>query len=260
MRCQTNTNTKILIGLCLTTFFLTSFCLTLRLVNKPIKKGFFCSDITLRLPYKQSTIPEWVLILVTQTSAIILIFTIVERRNYKRYVILYLVGLSLNQFITDTTKYFTGRLRPNFIQTCNPDITLNKENCGSFENQIYVNNYTCIGNKFIDKSENQKMMQEMRLSFVSGHASLSTYWMVFCAKITENRISRRWNMIPILVKMICMLFTLLTCITRINDNMHHCLDVIFGCIVGIVSALTIYKIENELDRYAITSVETNENN
>ena len=78
--------------------------------------------------------------------------------------------------------------------------------------------------------------------------------------ITENRISRRWNLIPILVKMICMLFTLLTCITRINDNMHHCLDVIFGCIVGIVSALTIYKIENELDRYAITSVETNENN
>ena len=45
----------------------------------------------------------------------------------------------------------------------------------------YVTNYTCLGNEalFPDEADRIDKINEARLSFLSGHSSLSSYGMVF---------------------------------------------------------------------------------
>ena len=55
--------------------------------------------------------------------------------------------------------------------------------CGTAMKPIYVKNYTCTGNSnlFSEVDEMNARIREARLSFLSGHASLSWYGMTWAA-------------------------------------------------------------------------------
>ena len=74
--------------------------------------------------------------------------------------------------LTDMGKYSVGRLRPHFIDGCKPEGPgLNLDVCKIGE---YITNFTCT-------TTNKKVFADLRLSFPSGHASMSAMAMIFLA-------------------------------------------------------------------------------
>ncbi|KAL8178606.1 UNVERIFIED_CONTAM: Phospholipid phosphatase 3 [Gekko kuhli] len=75
-------------------------------------------------------------------------------------------GCAISQSFTDIAKVSVGRLRPNFLAVCNPNITLT--NCS----KGYIEVYRCL-------NADESKVQEARKSFFSGHASFSLYTMLY---------------------------------------------------------------------------------
>jgi len=85
----------------------------------------------------------------------------------------FLFGAFASQTLTDISKYSIGRLRPHFIDVCQPNI-----NCKSDSNlNKYITEYECEkaewGQDQID------MIRDARLCFMSGHSSFAAYSMVY---------------------------------------------------------------------------------
>jgi len=197
--------------------------------GEPYKRGFFCNDESIRHPYKDSTISTAVLILVSFLVPI-LAFILVEIavfhagdsrswRNSARsfYVILvvFVFGAAATQLITDICKYSIGRLRPHFIDACNPSITFDLATCRTEETPAYIENFTCQGSHSIDEAERQSRIKDARLSFLSGHASLSFYAMLFASIYIQRRLTNRnYRLVKPLIQLACMLFAVYTTLSR----------------------------------------------
>jgi phosphatidate phosphatase len=211
-------------------------CLLLWLIGDPFFRGFFCDDETIRHPYRDSTLPTWALVVVSYSLPGI-IFCLVETSRLKRsatftwprfhrdlYGVLgiFVFGSLVNQLLTDTSKYTIGRLRPHFMAVCNPNVTLSSVAvCGNSSGPVYVTEYTCLGEEGVEETERLDRLHDARLSFVSGHASLSAYSMWFCI---------------LYLQVGCVLFAFFTSLTRISDYKHHPEDVVCGAILGFAVA------------------------
>uniref|UniRef100_A0A8I4A465 Phospholipid phosphatase 1 n=2 Tax=Simiiformes TaxID=314293 RepID=A0A8I4A465_CALJA len=158
--------------------------------HTPFQRGVFCNDESIKYPYKEDTIPYALL------GGIIIPFSIIVmilgetlsvycnllhsnsfiRNNYiatiYKAIGTFLFGAAASQSLTDIAKYSIGRLRPHFLDVCDPDWS--KINCSDG----YIENYICRGNA--------EKVKEGRLSFYSGHSSFSMYCMLFVA-VTRTR-------------------------------------------------------------------------
>lgn len=126
--------------------------------HAPFQRGLFCNDVSIKYPYKEDTIPYALL------GGIIIPFSIIVmivgealsvycnllhsnsfiRNNYVatiyKAVGTFLFGAAASQSLTDIAKYSIGRLRPHFLDVCDPDWT--KINCSDG----YIEYYVCRGN------------------------------------------------------------------------------------------------------------------
>ncbi|XP_075400264.1 phospholipid phosphatase 2 isoform X2 [Tenrec ecaudatus] len=110
----------------------------LTLVNTPYVRGFYCTDDSIRYPYRPDTITNGVMAGVTITASIVLISSgeaylvyinrLYSRSNFNNYVAAvykvlgtFLFGAAVSQSLTDLAKYTIGRLRPSFLAVCDPD-------------------------------------------------------------------------------------------------------------------------------------------
>ena len=159
-----------------------------------------------------------------------------------------ILGFSLCMFITDVSKYSLGRLRPYFLAVCNPNL---EEVCYQIEDsyievedsdysyteihhpKYVIENNTCTGN--------DDLMKEARLSFVSGHSSVSFYIAAFLIIFMKEYINL-W-FVRTLLQLAHFILAFWISITRINDYMHHPEDVIMGSIIGIACACIIMFME-----------------
>lgn len=80
----------------------------------------------------------------------------------------FLFGAACSQLTTDVGKYTIGRLRPHFLQICKPNIVCDLNNIA------YIEDFKCTGDK-------EEKFTDSRLSFPSGHSSLSFYCMIYLA-------------------------------------------------------------------------------
>ncbi|CAK5082106.1 unnamed protein product [Meloidogyne enterolobii] len=89
------------------------------------------------------------------------------------------VAILATLIFTSLAKFSVGRLRPHFLAICDPLINGKEKEahfCSLPENQhFYVENYTCAN------TSNSSLIFEGRLSFFSGHSSLSMCAAVFTA-------------------------------------------------------------------------------
>ncbi|KAA3672342.1 phosphatidate phosphatase [Paragonimus westermani] len=141
--------------------------------------GFHLNDDTIKLPYKVNTIstlgvsfygyvlPILTVITVELFTALFRHFALDERNVWRQmfyfmynFVVTYLVAAGVCFLLTTVIKYNFGRLRPYFLEICQPDILPSAA-------QPYVDSYTCRGT-------NRKAMEAVFLSFLSGHASTAT--------------------------------------------------------------------------------------
>ncbi|NXC46279.1 PLPP2 phosphatase, partial [Penelope pileata] len=156
----------------------------LTLVNSPYKRGFYCSDDSIRYPYRADTITHGLMagvtipctVLILSSGEAYLVYTerLYSKSEFNNYLAAlykvvgtFLFGGAISQSLTDLAKYMIGRLRPNFLAVCDPDWS--KVNCSLY---VQLENI-CRG-----ESRN---VTESRLSFYSGHSSFGMYCMMFLA-------------------------------------------------------------------------------
>jgi phosphatidate phosphatase len=112
--------------------------------------------------------------------------------------------------------------------TCNDAVNHNR----------YIEDFTC------ENSDSTAFeLSEMRLSFPSGHASLSASAMVFCAMYLQARMTWRGSkLLRNFFQFLLLIVALFTGLSRISDYMHHWSDVLIGLILGtVVAVITVSR-------------------
>ncbi|XP_071099570.1 phospholipid phosphatase 1-like [Haliotis cracherodii] len=208
----------------------------------PFRQGFFCDDDTIKYPYKKSTISVTLLMIVS--LAIPLVVMVIWDVLFKVYklrgamtgqvalkgvydaALVFLFGWALTFLITDIGKFSIGRLRPHFISVCQPNLSTV---CAGG----YTQDYTC-------QASDTQAISEARLSFPSGHASISFFGMTYFAVFLYARLPKSG---PSLLKPFAMALVLSVAfyisLSRVFDYWHHPGDVIFGAFLGISVAVTL---------------------
>ncbi|XP_077981866.1 phospholipid phosphatase 1-like [Glandiceps talaboti] len=138
---------------------------------------------------------------------------------------MFLFGALLTEVITDSIKYTVGRLRPNFLSVCEPNHDL--FNCSDG----YIDWDVCTGD--------EEMIQGSRLSFISGHSSLSWYCAVFFVVYLQRQLvlSCFSTLLKPILQLCALMLALLTALSRVSDYKHHWSDVLAGSLVGATVAL-----------------------
>uniref|UniRef100_A0AC35U649 Rap-GAP domain-containing protein n=1 Tax=Rhabditophanes sp. KR3021 TaxID=114890 RepID=A0AC35U649_9BILA len=238
---------------CTVTFFVDDFerviFLTYSLFVTPYQRGFFCDDETIRLPYFDDTVTVKVLMLVSIVPNILLIFfseldafkspntSISSRAQRSRQLFVsighFLFGLHLMLTFITVIKVSNGRLRPHFIDVCAPDVFLSSECTG----HNYITNYTCT-------RPNTAQIREARLSFPSGHTSISFYAAIFFVLYIHSHCQtlKDYYLLPITLQFLALLLAAYTSISRITDHKHHYEDVLSGMLIGWTFAYFTYTI------------------
>lgn len=229
--------------ICVTVASIPFFACELRAVT-PYKRGFFCGDSSITYPYVENeAIPDNLLIgggIAITGLAIALgeCYRVRFRGVYSRAFVRnryvsclykelgsFLFGCCVCQSLTNVAKLSVGRLRPNFLSICN--VTYASINCtlGS-----YVSDVTC-------RQPDQKLMEDGRKSFFSGHASFAMYTMLYLAFYLQARLSWRGaRLLRPLIQFLLLMIAIYTGLTRISDNFHHPTDVLTGFIQGGLTA------------------------
>ncbi|KAG3266678.1 phospholipid phosphatase 1 isoform X5 [Ictidomys tridecemlineatus] len=210
----------------------------------PFQRGFFCTDNSIKFPYHDSTVTSTVLIIVgvgLPISSMLIgetlsvYFKLLHsnsfiRNNYiattYKAIGTFLFGAAASQSLTDIAKYSIGRLRPHFLDVCDPDWS--KINCSDG----YIENYICRGNA--DK------VKEGRLSFYSGHSSFSMYCMLFLAIYLQARMKGDWaRLLRPTLQFGLVAVSIYVGLSRVSDYKHHWSDVLTGLIQGAVVAILV---------------------
>jgi len=220
----------------------------------PYNRGFYCDDQSIRYPFKSDTISTSVLLLVgIGIPLLVIMFTEIYykrgRLNYKStsypnipevviniYIFwgIFTFGAGFDQMLTNCSKFLIGRLRPAFIQGC--QVNFSKINCSNY-------NYVIIDDSFCLRKD-PKILQDIRLSFPSGHSSLAAY----CAVALSIYLLKRWKLrnpfviVRSLVQVIFIGLAVMCGLSRVSDYKHHWSDVLAGLTSGTMEAIIVWCI------------------
>ncbi|XP_072318416.1 phospholipid phosphatase 3-like [Eucyclogobius newberryi] len=244
---ETLSKRKLLVGLDLLCLFVASipfFACELKAVS-PYKRGFICGDPSITYPYlHREVIPDELLIAggIVITGLTIALgecyrvrFRGVRSKAFIRNVYVsclykelgcFLFGCCIGQSLTNMAKLSVGRLRPHFLSVCG--VTYASLNCTP---GTYVASVTC-------PQPDQRLEEEARKSFFSGHASFAMYTMLYLAFYLQARFTlRSARLLRPMLQFILIMLAVYTGLTRISDYRHHPSDVLTGYSQG---ALTAY--------------------
>uniref|UniRef100_A0A914C4F2 Phosphatidic acid phosphatase type 2/haloperoxidase domain-containing protein n=1 Tax=Acrobeloides nanus TaxID=290746 RepID=A0A914C4F2_9BILA len=222
----------------------------------PSLTGFFCDDNSIKLPYHDSSVKIEVLLTIIYILLFLTILIVepichnvyysktssqepihklgnvivhpIVPRSLEIFVISQL-GFMITIFLFNLTKFAAGRLRPNFVASCQPNISW--ENC---KPGVFIQDYMCLG-------EDKHRAEESRLSFYSGHTAESFYYVVFLILYIHAKIGRKCCssiLLPILYVLLISGAIYVGC-SRIWDYKHHPSDVFFGGFMGTAIAVII---------------------
>ncbi|XP_030559968.1 putative phosphatidate phosphatase isoform X2 [Drosophila novamexicana] len=233
---------------------------------EPIRRGFFCGDLSLMHPYKESTIRSWMLYLMCAALpvSVILLVEFYRAQDKPKYahgqigsgyylchmelpqwvlqcyrkIGAFVFGLGVEQLTTDIAKYAIGRLRPHFFALCQP-VLRDGTSCNDAINAgRFIEDFQCTAS-----SMSAKRLKDMHLSFPSGHASFACYSMVYLVIYLQRRMHwSRLKMLRHLLQFLLLMFAWYTALTRVSDYKHHWSDVLAGGAIGLTYALVVTSI------------------
>ncbi|KAH8370909.1 hypothetical protein KR093_005519, partial [Drosophila rubida] len=267
-----DTNRRILYRVALDIFIL--LCagfpiLLFYLLGSSYKRGFFCDDESLMHPFKESTVKNWMLYFIGLVIpvGVMLIVEILRAQDkdlvamgatrryiYRGYRIpdwlvecykkigAFAFGAAVSQLTTDIAKYSIGRLRPHFMQVCQP-VMPDGTNCTNPINAgRYITDFSCLG-----VGSTKRMLKEMSLSFPSGHSSFTFYTMVYVALYLQSRMTwNTWKLLRHFLQFIFIMTAWYTALSRISDYKHHWSDVLAGSAIGATCALVVANCVSDL--------------
>lgn len=144
-----------------------------------------------------------------------------------------LTTIGMSEFITCMIKFYVGRLRPNFYALCGFDVTT----------------LTC--------TNPVEMAMEARLSFPSGHSSLSTSGMgvltffflgrvgIAVAGSNVGAVGNHSNIVTKLKALMALTplaYSTFCASSRLHDNWHHPSDVVGGICLGLFCSTFCYHL------------------
>lgn len=137
--------------------------------------------------------------------------------------------------LTDILKYRVGRLRPHFIDLCQPKLSngtvLSRTSVCTNPNE-YIVDFTCTNSDASDYN-----LKNVGLSFVSGHTSFISCSFFFIIFYLHHRYHfKQFTFFKALVQAILFYCIVFVGTSRISDNKHHWQDVIVGIIQGALIA------------------------
>ncbi|XP_052798012.1 putative phosphatidate phosphatase [Mya arenaria] len=227
--------------------------LLFKVVGEPYKRGFFCDDQTLMYPFHSSTVTSGMLYGIGFSLGVFLMLIIeallvfkfskkdlhkqMDITKYGKLVVFvrdtylslvpFIFGAAVEHIFADIGKFSIGRLRPHFFDVCQVNFT--KVDCSSG----YIVDFECTGDR-------PDLIDEVRKSFPSGHASFSTYVAVYLIIYIQRRTTflKHYIFRPLLQAVLLMM-AWYTSLSRVMNNKHHPTDVIGGALVGAVTAFSI---------------------
>lgn len=144
----------------------------------------------------------------------------------------YIFVWSLSNIILMFVKGLYGRNRPHFIDMCQPSVV----NCTI---GTLVTDFTCT-----NPNLSPLRLKTISRSFPSGHAGLATYFSVYMIWFLQHRVPKlRVNYFVPFLQCVLFAYMILIGITRIFDNAHHPIDVLFGSLFGILFATFSVSVE-----------------
>lgn len=216
--------------------------LLLYLFDEPVRRGFFCDDESIRypVPTSQTVSDEAVALVAVGVPIIVVTVTEIWRAGLTQptslvllgwtpqvwmvqcyaYIGWFLFGGGTELVTVEAGKRLVGRLRPHFLAACfNVGF-----NCSSASYE-YITDYTCTGDPDVIK--------EARLSFPSGHSSLSFYAATFTVMYLQIRmVWESSKLLKHLLQFVLVMAAWVTALTRVSDYMHHWSDVLAGMVIG----------------------------
>jgi phosphatidate phosphatase len=234
----------------------------------PIKSGFYCNDLSVNLPFNESTVKTiWLYVISLVGSLVFVLMSEIIRALFKlkrppnqqgqekaTYTlslmenkklnahelagnvivngVYFLFGLLVNSLVTVSVKLSVGRLRPNFLAVCKPPTNPYTTHCS--DTQTYI----IPGVDFNCTNQAQAEIDEARKSFPSGHASTTFYNIIFLI-LYLHRVwtNRNMGLLPQLLQVALFMFAVFVSVSRVFDHKHHPSDVVAGASLGTLTAL-----------------------
>ncbi|KAI3638953.1 hypothetical protein MIR68_003451 [Amoeboaphelidium protococcarum] len=193
----------------------------------PFQRYYFLNDQSIQYPHIQETVPPYALFIIgglVPLVGIVVIGLTYRRTRYDLHhaILGLLLTLLITYLITDIVKLLIGRLRPDFLDRCQPSGTAPNSPCTGDADLVY----------------------EGRKSFPSGHASFSFAGLTYLALYISGKIrmlsgrAYLYKFMPFLVLISC---AALVAMSRIRDYRHHWQDVVVGSLLGFIVACLIYS-------------------
>ncbi|RXG58055.1 Phospholipid phosphatase 1 [Armadillidium vulgare] len=191
---------------------------------EPRRGGFFCSDSSIRYPYvkpivKTSYLLSFFVGVPIVTISVLECTRMIKDKNFKfseyfysLYTVLkvFVFGFGLSTLTVEVFKHTLGNLRPHFIDVC-----IRRRG-----------------------GENYDLIKNARLSFMSAHASISSFSCFFLIFYLQFRvkIKREHVFVKPVLQFVFFILTVLVSLSRIVDHHHHWYDVLAGFVNGILFA------------------------
>ncbi|XP_041984768.1 putative phosphatidate phosphatase [Aricia agestis] len=216
------------------------------------ERGFFCGDESLMFPYRSDTVTvtalriyglclpilaflvcEWVLLRKEDDTVRCLWFDVPAwLRGFYCALTSFGYGACFIELTTNIAKNVIGRPRPHFFDLCKPSV-----NCSSPEWQhryIEPGQYRCT-------APPTDSLDDMHMSFLSGHSAWSAFTMFYLAFYLEKRmVWRGTRVLRHSLQFVAVMLSWYTALSRVSDYKHHWSDVLAGYFLGLTFAALVW--------------------
>ncbi|EDV97179.1 putative phosphatidate phosphatase [Drosophila grimshawi] len=213
---------------------------------RTFKRGFFCSDLSLRYPYRECTITVPMLLLMMLLLPMLFI-SVVEimricrqlrmrryMRNLWRSEATFSFGFIATFLTTELAKNMVGRLRPHFYNACQPRLN-DGTSCSDAQNaDVYMQHFYCS-----NRNLSSQQIRELHVSFPSAHSSLSFYSMCLLAFYLHSVWHHGRGCVRVMrhiTQFLLLMAAWYVSLSRVADYWHHWSDVLAGAVLGVVYA------------------------
>lgn len=197
-------------------------------------------DPSLAYPYREWTVPSWLVAILGFLIPVIVIALFQLRIHSLWDLTNGVMGSAYAIIIGECTHVFLktiiGGFRPHFLAVCDPDPA--KFGTGTGYGNIYFSTDICRG-------KDKDLLKQAMTSFPSGHAVCAFAGLGFLffylngkLKPWSNYRPMAWEIAATLLPLLGAL--LLACSVLVNAN-HHGHDVVVGGVIGFLSAMAVYR-------------------